>query len=494
MAGQFPSMGNFGNLLATQDRLNNQAGFLNYDPSGYINPAQFAPAQASMYAQMQAMYMQQARAMFNMQNPQQALPQNLGGALGQLASRALGGNQQPTPAAQAPPQQQQGPDPVTQMLLSRRTSYLQAGASLGEAQAYAAQDMMRDPQAAQDPNASMIAQRAYQEAVEKLHYDPKVAQEKSYSTENYIDPETHQVKSVQVGSPEWSRAIQEHWPKAGDVPQEAYGKTQSHDENGLIVTERFGDNGPHRIATSTQPIQYGVTATGPPGEVAGAFPNGPKVFGNADAAEITKDLTNRSLAAQNAVQGIDIAIDMLNRDPNAIGKAGDVLEKVNNWRSEVASLAKTAGFDPASIPMTASFAQKSAPYIDRFRKAGIDATKWNGMITDLAYSIEATQGNTNTDPSSRASRIEQIKEDILGDRSSDSEAVKGSLAQVRARLISSLNNEFEGKPSVMAKPQWLQKENSRNNPPAAPTPVGTPYSDPDKQKRYEEWKKAHGYS
>lgn len=493
MPGQMPSMGNFGNLLATQDRLNNQAGFLNYDPSGYVNPAQFAPAQASMYAQMQQMYMQQARAMFNMQNPQQALPQNLGGALGQLASRALQGNPQSAPASQGQPQQQ-GPDPVTQMLLSRRTAYLQSGMQLGEAQARAAEDLMRDPQAAQDPNASMIAQRAYQEAVDKLHYDPKVAQEKSYSTENYINPDTHQVTSVQVGSPQWANAIENHWPKAGDVPQEAYGKTQSYDKNGMIVTERFGDNGPHQIASSTQPIQYGVTATGTPSQVSGAFPNSPKVFGNADAAEITKDLTNRSVAAKNAVDGIDIATDMLNRSPNAIGKAGDVLEKVNNWRSEVASIAKTAGFDPASIPMTASFAQKSAPYIDRFRKAGIDATKWNGMMTDLAYTIEATQGNTNTDPSSRASRIEQIKEDILGDRSSDSEAVKGSLAQQRARLISSLNNEFEGKPGVMAKPDWLQKENSRNNQPTAPTPVGTPYSDPEKQKRFEEWKKTHGYS
>jgi hypothetical protein len=111
--------------------------------------------------------------------------------------------------------------------------------------------------------------------------------------------------------------------------------------------------------------------------------------------------------------------------------------------------------------MSSDFAQKSAQYIDRFRKAGIDATKWNGMITDLAYQIEATQGNTNTDPSSRASRIEQIKEDILGDRSSDSEALKGNLAQTRAGIISRLNNEFEGKPNVMSKPQWLVKENGK---------------------------------
>jgi hypothetical protein len=490
-----PPMGNFGNLLATQDRLNNQAGLLNYDPSGYVNPAQFAPAQASMYSQMMQMYQQQARAMFNMQNPQMALPQNLGGALGQLASRALSGNA-PQQAQAQPPSPNGLPDPITQMLLTRRTAYLQGGYSLGEAQAKAAEDLMRDPQAAQDPNASMIAQRAYQEAVDKLHYDPKVAQEKSYSTENFIDPNTHITKSVQVGSPEWAQALEQHWPKAGDVPQEAFGKTQSYDKNGMIVTERFGNGGPHQIASSTQPIQYGVTATGTPSQVSGAFPNGPKVFGNADAAEITKDLTNRSIAAKNAIEGIDTVSDMLDRDPNAIGKAGDVLEKVNNWRSEVASLAKTAGFDPGSIPMTASFAQKSAPYIDRFRKAGIDATKWNGMITDLAYSIEATQGNTNTDPSSRASRIEQIKEDILGDRSSDSEAVKGSLAQVRSRLISSLNNEFEGKPGVMEKPNWLQKENSRNNKPSLPnqSPQVGPYSDPEKERRYQEWKRLHANS
>jgi hypothetical protein len=489
-----PTMGNFGNLLATQDRLNQQQGFLNYDPNGYVNPAQFAPYQASMYSQMMNMYQQQARAMFNMNNPQMALPQNLGGALGQLASRALVGS----PPQQQPSQpQQQGtqPDPVTQMILARRTMYLRGGMQLGEAQARAAEDLMRDPQAAQDPNASMIAQRAYQEAVDKLHYDPKVAQEKAYSTENFINPDTHEVKSFQVGSPQWGQAIEEQWPKAGDVPQEPEGKTQSYDENGLITTERFHNGTPHKIATSSQPVQYGVTATGTPSQVAGAFPNGPKVFGNADAAEITKDLTNRSIAAKNAIDGIDTVTDMLNRDPNAIGKAGDVLEKVNNWRSEVASLAKTAGFDPGSIPMTASFAQKSAPYIDRFRKAGIDATKWNGMMTDLAYTIEATQGNTNTDPSSRASRIEQIKEDILGDRSSDSEAVKGSLAQQRSRLISSLNNEFEGKPGVMEKPEWLKKENARNQTVPTPPPApGQPYSDPDKEARYQAWKKAHGYT
>jgi hypothetical protein len=487
MPSNMPPMGNFGNLLATQDRLNQQQGFLNYDPNGYVNPAQFAPAQASMYAQMMNMYQQQARAMFNMNNPQMALPQNLGGALGQLASRALGGTPPPQQAAQAP--QPQAQDPATQMILARRTMYLRAGMQLGEAQARAAEDLMRDPQAAQDPNVSMIAQRAYQEAVDKLHYDPKVAQEKSYSTENFINPDTHEVKSFQVGSPQWGQAIEQQWPKAGDVPQEPEGKTQSYDENGLITTERFHNGTPRKIATSSQPVQYGVTATGTPSQVAGAFPNGPKVFGNADAAEITKDLTNRSIAAKNAIDGIDTVTDMLNQDPNAIGKAGDVLEKVNNWRSEVASLAKTAGFDPGSIPMTASFAQKSAPYIDRFRKAGIDATKWNGMMTDLAYTIEATQGNTNTDPSSRASRIEQIKEDILGDRSSDSEAVKGSLAQQRARLISSLNNEFEGKPGVMEKPKWLQKENSRNQP--VTTTPGQPYSDPDKEARYQAWKKLH---
>jgi hypothetical protein len=477
--GGSPSVGTFGSLLASQDRLNNQQGFLQYNPYGYTDPSMFGP-------EAMQLYQQQARQMFNQNNPQAALPQNLGGALGQLASRAIMG--QPQQQGGPPPQGSTGMDPITQMILAQRTQYMQGGMSMGEAQARAAEDLMSNQQIANSPAASQIAQRAYQEAVDKLHYDPKLAQEKSYQTENFINPNTHQVSSFNVGSTGWRQATNSGWPKAGDETTPQVGERKQFTEGGLIVSRQWDGQGWKKEGQgSSQPVQYGVTATGSPSQVAGAFPNAPKVFSNAGAEEVTKDLTNRSIAAKNAIDGIDHVTELLNQDPNTIGKAGDVLEKINNWRSEVGNLASAAGFNDGDIPMSAAFAKASAPYIDRFRKAGIDATKWNGMMTDLAYTVEAAQGNTNTDPSSRASRIEQIKEDILGDRSSDSEAVKATLGQKRQSLIANLNNEFEGKPNVMSKPKWLQDELSKVN---STSSVG-PYADPEKERRYQEWKRTH---
>lgn len=445
------------------DKFYNQQSPAAYDPTQYVDPL--------AAIQMQQEY---AKQIFQMNNPRQALPQQFGAALGGFAQQLMGQGGQGQQPQQA--QGAQGPQtPVGQDVHSRYLTNLQSGMSQGEALYQAAHDSEASGKFDGDPMAEKVYDKATTWAVDKYKFDPKVAQEaKLKPAENFVNNKTGERRTAQPGTPEYNQILASgEYNKAADVPQEANNTVKEYKSNGLYHSQIIGPDG--KIAhsfSSTQPIQYGATVTGDDAKT--TWPNGPKTFGNADAAANTTALTNRSIATKNALD----SIDLLDKTATgmAIGKPGDIAEHISNTRSTIGTLAGQLGLssDPDSYKM--NWAPATAPQLDKWNKAGVDAEKVKSLFLETALLDEATNGDKNASDANRKFSVEQHMK-ILGEDSSNPDALHATLMQRRSQLVSQLNNEFEGKPGVMSKPPWLQSENQKASAGTAPHPGWTKHTD-----------------
>ena len=442
------ALGNIDPLLMGIDRLNNQQGYYNYDPNGYIDPNQMLS--------LQPQYLKQ---MFAMQNPRMALPQQLGGALGGFGAQLLdklSGKAGPQQAAQPGVQRA----PVEQDIENTRLQNLRAGMSQGEALYKAAQEAAASGRYEDDPAAQRTIDRATTWAVDKYKYEPQAEQKAALETSNLVNTTDGKRITVRRGPERWRQLIDSgDYAEAGAIPSLTPGSYHQFDKNGMIVTMQVQPDGSlKQVASSTQPVQYGATVTGD--EAKAVWPNGPKTFSNADAAEVTKDLTNRSIATKNAIDSIDLLTKTASGA--SIGTPGEIAEKVSNARNTISTLAGMMGMssDPNDYKISADTWKRMAPSLDRWAKAGIDAEKVKSLFLETALLDEATNGDKNASDANRKYSVEQHMK-ILGEDSSSPQALISTLQQRRKQLVNQLNNEFEGKPNVMSKPGWLNQENAK---------------------------------
>jgi hypothetical protein len=496
-------------LLMDSQRYNNQSPLSAYNPlqpmaSG--DPGTLLSMQYQYQLAQMAMQQEMQRNQFQQQQPMMALPSNFGNALGQVAGAALfgqspqasqqnqqawqqnpmvppGGTNPMAPqnqiGAQPPgPPQGQDPsqmDPNLAMYYSAQSDYRDyladeikknRGSNVWEARYKAAARVVEDEHYQDNPIVNNWFDKLAANA-KAGGYEPLNEKDRSESY-NVYDTVDQRYKQVYKGS-ELEKQVQAddtgRYTKGSDQAVIPIGEEKTTPDKGLNRTDITGPSG--SIAgtrTSTSPATFGVNANGTVGDVGDAQTRAPKVWSTGSADAITKDLTNRDASTKIAIDGIDNIIGLIDKNPASIGQSGDILRKLNDWRSTASGLTGTLFGSKNNYDISPNVAGKMAPIVDRFRGTGIDATVFNGAITDLAYSIEAAQGNTNTDPQSRKNRIDQIKEDILGDNSSDPLAQKATLQYIRSSLVSKINTTHDSVPQgVVGKPIWLQKEVTKSN-------------------------------
>jgi len=470
------------NFLLADQRYNNSPG---------IDPYAYNPQSMGGYDPMQAMLMNQlmAKQLFGMQNPKLMLSQNfgqtVGARLGQSVNNMVNNEEDQAPkqtsADPAGPGQGPGGQPkfaAAQWMQQEQQRLIANGTPANKALYQAATSLISNPAFQGDPMTQLIADHALVHATKELSYNPiedpeyKTKQEAlGKSAENFYQPQTGARVSAIPGTPMYMKLAnpQSGWVRAENTPQLTPGAIEKTTRNGMNATYQVDSQGGLDISgkpaiSSTQPFQAAVNMSGTPDEMQQAGVHIPGLMTNSGYDKEATDLSNRASATQDAIRAIDKVTGMVNNDPASVGKSGDVLESINNWRSTVKGLASTiTGKD---YSMSTQFAKESAPILDRLRQKGIDATTFNSAITDLAYVIEKAQGNTNTDPASRKSRIDQIKEDLLADRSSDPLAVTKALGMQRDNLIERLNDAYDNSPNKnlrQSKPQFLLDENMQAN-------------------------------
>lgn len=453
--------------LLQAGRYNQQQDPLGYDPNNVVDPMQ-AIAVQQQYAKSLLQYQQQ------LTNPRLALPQQFGAALGGAVQGALPQSMQAGPQ-QAPQGPQAGPQtPAAQAIHQKFLELKQSGMDAGEA-LYTAADAGDDQQYGEQ--GGKAADQARQWAIKNLKFDPETERKAKIEAKykggiNYVDPKSGEQVSVQPGSSIEKALMSSGFIRAGEQGSVPMG-TVEHQTNmkGLDVYNTMGAGGKSaKTSYGVAPVQVSATLTGDDASAAAAGTH-PGLLTNAGHDKSVEELTHRSAATQNAVDALDGLQGLLNQDPNSVGKAGDVTEKFNNLASTVQSLANTASGttpDKRDYTLTSAQAKKMAGLVDRFRSSGVNATKWNAAITDAAYAIEAAQGDKNTDPASRKSRIDQIKNELLADSSSDAGAIGGVIDMQKNTLLKRLSRDYDNAPQAVSKPTFLKDYETKSAPkPAA---------------------------
>lgn len=430
-----------------------------YDPNNFVDP----------YAAV-AMQQQMAQKIFQMQNPRLALPQQFGQALGGAAQQLM--RPQDPSQVQQGGQGQQPQTPAGQAVHQKYLALKQQGMDAGQA-LYQAADAAEDPSFGSQ--GSQVADHARRYAISSLKFDPgverKLKLEAQYkSPDNFVNTSSGEKVVAQPGTALYSHIMSnpDQWQKTGDTPQLTPGSTHTFDKNGKIYTYQVDasgnlDTSKKPVGVSTQPVQYGATVAGD--DAKATWPGGPKTFGNSDAAETTKTLTDRSISTKNFVDSVDLLSKTAT--PNSIGVPGDISEKALNIGATVKAVAGRLGLSGNVNDYQMNWNPGLAKDVV---SNGVDAEKVKALMLHAALLHESTYGDKNATDSNRKFAVEQQLK-IMGEDSSSLTALKATLAQSRGLAISQLNNEFEGKPGVMSKPPWLQSELTKQNPYKTPADV-----------------------
>lgn len=469
-------------LFLQQGRYNNSLDPSSYDPNNFVDP----------YAAI-AMQQQMARQIFQMQNPRLALPQQFGAALGGMAQQLM----RPAPADQG--QQQQAPaSPEGQELHQAAITLKQQdpGMPFNEALYKAADQLESKYGETASPQQQKVWEHA-QDWAKKNGYDPNKLREvqgeeeiksKYKSGENLVLPNGKKVLAV-PGTPEYNAYMNAGALKAGDLPQMTPGSLHEAKSNGLYRTYQADAQGNIDLKkpnlSSIQPITYGATVTGP--DAQSAWPGGPRTFDNASAAKTTEELTNRAIATKNLIDGIDQL--KATATANSIGNPADFNEKALNIASTVGTLAGQLGLnvptDPSKYKSTYNKGLAAS-----IAKSGVDAEKVKSLMLSVALLDEATNGDKNASDANRKFSVEQHMR-IMGEDTSNLPALLATLDQRRTMAIKQLNNEFEGKPNVMAKPPWLERELGNKGKKIAPqAAIDHLKAHPELRDKFKEW---YGY-
>lgn len=454
-------------FLLQDARYNNSLSPYAYDPNQAVDP--------TAAIQMQQQYLKQ---MFAMQNPRQALPQQFGAALGAaLSGQRAGGQQMP----QGP-----GPQSPTAQFIHQRSVELGKSMDAGQALYMAAAEAEQNPVTQSDPVADKVIDKARTWAIEKYKYDPNLGKAAKLSaqneTENLTGPEG--TRAFRKGTTEWQTAIDSgQYKKAGEIPQLKPGDFQEMKVGGMYHTYVVQPNGDLKLqAKSTQPMQYQVSGT--PEQMA----EGGLIRSTGTTAandKNRKELADRQIATVNALRGLDSVSDTIKSSQgSAVGTAGDWYERGNNIVQTARNLAGNFNQQDLIDPKTYNWKGLDT-VVGKVRGKAIEATKYHSQMVATAYMMAAAQSNNNTDEKMTRQRIEANLQ-MLAEHSDDPKAVLGALDTAKDQLVGNFKTQakvYDPSYQASALDDYIASKK--------PKKTSGPYSDAEKEKRYQAWKKAH---
>lgn len=442
-----------------------------FDPNYSVDPTTAIQAQQAYLKQM-----------FAMQNPRLALPQQFGQAIGNLLQ---GGGPQaaPTPGPGSGPQ-----DPVAAAIHQKAVAYGAQGSDPGEALFKAAGDVERDPSMGGAPNAQKWIEKARTYAIKTYGYNPEQEKQRQFERDkaplDNLKLPNGKIVGAQAGTPEYKAYINAGAVKAGEQPQIAVGTRREDKQGGMYITTQWDGEKWKQVGKSTQPMQYQVSGT--PDQMAEGGLLG--TTGTTAANDKNrKELADRQISTVNALRSIDSISDTIKQSQgSAVGTAGDWYEKGNNIVQTARNLA--GNFNQQDLLDPKQYNWKGLDnVVASVRGKAIDATKYHAQMVATAYAMAAAQSNNNTDEKMTKQRVEANLE-ILAEHSDDPQAVLSALGNARQMLKDNFKTTADVySPSYKAE-GIDQYENSRK-----PKSSGVgPYSDAEKEARYQAWKKAHG--
>jgi hypothetical protein len=434
------------NFYLQAQRYNNSpgTGFFGYDP--YM-----AQANPFMGPELQQEYLRQ---MFNLQNPRQALPNNMGLALGNLAQQAFSKFQQGQNSGdpQQQQQQQQGPmqlnpqqklQQIHQQILTKTQAYAQQGMAPAEAFYTAGTDMLLNS-GNLDPVIQQEGQRAMEQA-KTMGYNPEQAITRSYTIENFRRPTDNAIVGLRTGSPEWRVATQQNWPKAGDVSGFKPGESRQLFINGRYTTEYADTNGQFpehtKSDTSSAPAQYINQTTGPP-DVMGPAGLAPQISTAAAADKQKQELASREENTKNFTDQVNkILSTVRNSNGGAVGKPGDIYEHANEWIMTAKTLAGQFNQQDLLDPRTYNFAGLDE-VVGKLRGSAISATTYHSQMLSAAYLMTALQSNEGDMGRISKQRVQDNLEQ-LAEHSSDPQAIINTLQSAVDTAVNNLRTKSD---------------------------------------------------
>jgi hypothetical protein len=457
-------------FLLNDARYNNSLSPYAYDPNMMVDP--------TAAIQMQQQYLKQ---MFAMQNPRLALPQQFGAALGAaLSGQKAGGAQMPT--------QSQGPQtPVAQDVHQKYLANMKSGMDQGEALYKASQQSQMEGKFSDDPTAEKVYDKATTWALEKYKYDPNIGKAAKASaqqeTENLVD-QTGNIRAFRKGTPEWQQAVDSgQYKKASDTPQLTPGSLHEVKVGGMYNTYKVQPDGTMKlVGKSSQPMQYQVSGTPEQMAQGGLLGSTGTTAAN---DKNRKELADRQISTINALRGLDSISSTIDASKGtAVGTAGNWYEKGNNIVQTARNLAGNFNQQDLVDPMTYNWKGLDT-VVGKVRGQAIDATKYHSQMVATAYMMAAAQSNNNTDEKMTRQRIEANLE-MLAEHSDDPAAVKSALDSARSQLVNNFKTQAKVYDPTYQATALDEYEASRK-----PKTGPGPYTDAEKEKRYQAWKKSH---